>query len=86
MVREGYILYLKTWLWESPKSSVKQHQEEGEAHSDVQRLVLGSSSDEPSESLKVAKSAVEDEPSKRELASHQKKLTRKCNQVVMIGV
>ena len=85
MVREGYIPYLKMWSRESPKSSVKQCQEEGEVHSDIQRLVPGSSSDEHSESLKVANSAVEDEPSKHELASHQKKLARKCNRVVMTG-
>ena len=85
MVQEGYIPYLKTWSWESPKSSVKQHQEEGKVHSDIQRFVPGSTSDEHSESLKVANSAVEDKPLKRELASHQKKLARKCNRVVMTG-
>ena len=86
MIWEGYIPYLKTWSQESPKSSVKQHQEEGKVHSDIQRLVPGSSSDKHSESLKVTNSAVEDEPSKGELASCQKKLARKCNQVVMTGV
>ena len=86
MVQEGYIPCLKTWSWESPKSSIKQCQEEGEVHSDVQRLVPGSSSDKHSESLKVTNSAVENEPLKCELASHQRKLTRKCNQVVMTGV
>ena len=55
-------------------------------NSDVQRLVPGSSLDKHSESLEVANSAVEDEPSKHELASHQKKLTRKCNQEVMTGI
>ena len=79
MVREGYIPYLKTWSQKSPESRVKQLQEEDEIHSDIQRLVPGSSSDEHSESLEVANSAVENEPSKRELASCQKKLTRKCN-------
>ena len=73
------------WSQKSPESRVKQHQEEDEIHSDVQRLVLGNSSDEHSELLEVANSAVEDEPSKHELASHQKKITRKCNRVVMTG-
>ena len=86
MVREGYILYLKTWSQKSLESRVKQLQEEDKVHSDVQRLVPGSSLDKHSESLEVANSAVEDEPSKHELASHQKKLTRKCNQEVMTGI
>ena len=86
MVQEGYIPYLKTWSWKSPESRVKQLQEEDEVHSDVQRLVLGSSSDKHSKSLEVTNSAVEDKPSKHELADHQKKLTRKCNQVVTRGI
>ena len=86
MVREGYIPYLKMWSWKSPKSSVKQCQEEGKVHSDIQRLVPGSSSDEHSKSLKVTNSAVEDEPSKCELAGRQEKLARKCNQVEMTGI
>ena len=86
VVWEGYIPYLETWSQESPKSRVKQCQEEGEVHSDIQRLVPGSSLDKHSESLKVANSAVADEPLKRELAGHQKKLVKKCNQVVMTGI
>ena len=86
VVRAGYILYLRTWSWKSPRSSVTQRQEEGEVHSDIQRLVLGSSLDEHNESLKVTNSTAEDKPSKHKLASHQKKLARKCNQVVVTGV
>ena len=81
MVQEGYIPYLRSR--ESLRFSVKQCQEEGKVHSDIQRLVPGSSSDEHSKSPKVANSAVEDEPLKCELASHQKKLARMCNRVVM---
>ena len=86
MVREGYIPYLNTWSQKSLESRVKQLQEEDEVHSDVQRLVLGSSLDKHKESLEVTNSAVEDEPSKHELASHQKNLARKCNQEVMTGI
>ena len=86
MVREGYIPYLKTWSQKSLESRVKQLQEEDEVHSDVQGQVLGSSLDKHSESLEVANSAVEDDPLKRELAGHQKKLARKCNQEVMTGI
>ena len=86
MVQEGYILYLKTWSWKSPESRIKQLQEEDEIHSDVQRLVPGSSTDVHSESLEVTSSAVGAEPSKWELASHQKKLTSKYNRVVTTGI
>ena len=86
MVQEGYILYLKMWSQKSLESRVKQLQEEDEVHGDIQRHVPGSSLDKHSESLQVANSAVEDEPLKHELASHQKKLTRKCNQVMMTGI
>ena len=86
VVRGGYIPYLKTWSQKSLESRVKQLQEEDEVHSDVQRLVPGSSLDRHSESLEVTNSAVGDKPSKRELAGCQKKLARKCNEVVMTGI
>ena len=86
VVQEGDIPYLRTWSQKSPRSSVKQCQEEGKVHGDVQRLVPGSFSGEHSESPKVTKSAVEDEPLKHELAGCQKNLTRNHNQVVMTGV
>ena len=41
VVREGYILYLKTWSQKSPEFRVKQLQEEDEVHSDIQRLHPG---------------------------------------------
>ena len=86
MVWEGYIPYLKTWSHESSRSSVKQCWEEGKVHSDVQRLVPGGSSGKHSKSPKVTNSTVEDKPLKHDLASHQKKLTRKHDQVMMTGV
>ena len=86
VVQEGYILYLKIWSQKSLESRVKQLQEEDEVHSDIQRLDPGSSLDKHSESLEVANSAVGDKPLKLELASHQKKLARKCNQEVMTGI
>ena len=86
MVQEGYIPYLRTWSRKSPRSSVKQHQGEGKVHSDIQRLVPGTTSGKHSESPEVANSTTEDKPSKCEVASHQKELARKRNQVVMTGV
>ena len=86
MVWEAYILYLKKWSQKSLEPRAKQLQEVDEVHSDVQRLVPESSLDKHSESLEVTNSAVENEPSKRKLAGHQKKLTRKCNQEVMTGI
>ena len=74
--------YLKTWSQNSLESRVIQLQEEDEVHSDIQRHVLGSSLNKHSESLEVANSTVENKPSKSELASHQKKLIRKCDQEV----
>ena len=64
---------------------MKQLQEVDEVHHDIQRLTLGSSLDKCNEPLEVANPAVEDDPPKRELASHQKKLTRECNQEVITG-
>ena len=74
------------WSQKSLESRVKQLQEEDEVHSDIQRLVPGSSLDKHSKSLEVANSAVKDKPSECELAGCQKKLARKCNQEVMTGI
>ena len=86
MVREGYILYLKKWSQKSLEPNTKQLPEVDEVHSDVQRLVSRGSLGKDSESLEVTNSAAEDKPSKHELASHQKKLARNCNQDLMTGI
>ena len=70
-VQEGYILYLKKWSQKSHESRMKQSmQEVDEIHSDIQRLASGGSVKEISESPEVANSAVKDESSKHEPASH----------------
>ena len=74
------------WSQKSLEPRVKQLQEEDEVHSDIQRLVPGSSLDKHSESLEVTNSAMENEHLKCELAGHLKKLARKCNQEVMTGI
>ena len=86
VVREGYIPYLRTWSRKSPRSSVKQHQGEGEVHSDVQRLVPGTSSGKHSELPEVANSTTEDKPLKHEVVGRQKELARKRNQVATTRV
>ena len=86
MVWEGYILYLKKWSQKSLEPNTKQLPEVDKVYSDVQRLVLRGSLGKDRESLEVANLAVEDKPLKCELASHQKKLTRNCNQDVMTGI
>ena len=86
MVWEGYILYLKKWSQKSLEPNAEQLPEVDKVHSDVQRLILRGSLGKDRESLEVTNSAVEDKPLKHELASHQKKLTKNCNQDVTMGI